>query len=217
MRRIWRNIVGAACLATLGLATAVWAAPMSSDDANSQSESAPLGGSSQSNPSTGVSSKNPHASTGDKSMDLLLNAKMPTAPLDINAGQNGKGFGDPLANRATPSGTNASGARTSQSGDGSGDSLKQWLKETGAASGEANASAREAGDGSDQRGRTTANRSRSSGDQAGESEVSGFGKAIVFIRENRVVMLVLCALVLILAGAAFVYSNKAASGGRRFD
>lgn len=154
-------------------------------------------------------------------MDLLLNAKMPTGPLDINAGQNGKGFGDPLTNRATPSGSNANAAGTSRSGDGAGDGtgegLKQWLKETGTASGEANASARETDNGADQKSRTAAHRSRGQGDESAGSEVSGFGKAIVFIRENRLAMLMLCAVVLILAGGAFVYSSKASSGGRRFD
>lgn len=202
----------------MGLTAAASAAPMSSDDGpKSQNESAQLGGLSQSNSTTGVSSKNPHASTGDKSMDLLLNAKMPTAPLDINAGKNGKGFGDPMATRATPSGSNANAAGNSQTADNAGEGRKQWLTETGAASGEANASAREAGDGSDQKGRTAANRSRGQGDQTAEPEVGGFGKVIVFIRENRLAVLMLCALVLILAGGAFVYSSKASSGGRRFD
>ena len=202
----------------MGLTTAASAAPMSSDDVpKPHNESALSAGSSKSNSSMGGSNKDSDTSTGDKSMDLLLNSKLPTAPMELSADQSAKGLGDPMTGRATPAGSNANAARSSQGGDGSGDGVKRWLKETGAASGEPNASAREAREGSDQKGRTAANRSPGQGAQAAESEPSVFGKAILFIRENRSAMLMLCALVLILAGAALMYSGKGSAGGRRFD
>lgn len=216
MYRTWRNTLGLASLAIWCCMAPAWSAPTSSADAPTpQGESTQVHRSAQSSPSPGHSTHDARTSTGDKGMDVLLQAKLPSAPLELNTGHGPKGFADPLATRPAQSGSapNASGAPGTA--DNSGQALKQWVKEIGGASGEGGASARPSRDESGQERGTGANRTADSGGQSGDAQPSGFGRAIAFIRENRLVMLLLCAVVLILAGAALVYSSKASSGGHR--
>lgn len=216
MHNPWCSSVVTTCLLALALSTAAWSAPMAADDSHkSASDRADTNGSAQTRSTTGALNADHSTSTGNKSMDLLLNSKMPAGSLDVGAGAAAKGDDLPMGAGPSPMAATGYAPSASQSREGTSTSLKQWVRETGTNTGDSRSPSREVSDETSGDHRTGSNRAQGQGHDAADSEPGAFGKVFAFIRENRMTMLMVCALVLMLAGVAFVYSSKASSASRR--
>lgn len=218
MRSYWQLLAATFGLAGLTLMASVWAAPLSTEEgARSVGTGSPSSDSRPGSPSAGLAGAT--LSTGNKGMDLLLETKMAAPPVDADRERgaarqllapNGQPFGATRTDTTKPN----QSADNSPGGDAA---VKQWVKDVGGAAAGSNQVVRESEAKADSGQRTSRQRQSSQQDGDAQATPSAFGQVITFIRENRMAMLMLCAAVLILAGAAFVYSSKASSGGRRFD